>query len=136
MLRQPSQSVFHVIRQRRDFRIHQNSQRHFAFIGVARVVGDFEHRELFRCEHLIRRQADAIVLFHGLDHVVDESLHRRALEFFDGDIIRNLTQHRMSQARDFKNGHGEVFSIRAKREKEREQGGAGRPVVSACGSST
>ena len=71
--------VFHDLRaDRRDDRIDEH---HRLVIGRQRVVvvrrdgGDEDAQALV---NLRRRQPDAVVLVHGVDHVVDQLLHRRA----------------------------------------------------------
>ena len=55
--------------------------------------------------NLRRRQADAVVLVHGIDHVVDQLLHRRILELGALDGTRPLAQNRMTHAGDFQQRH-------------------------------
>ena len=61
-------------------RIDQHCERHFGFLRIARVFVDFQDGDLPGFKNLIGRQTDAIVFFHGFDHVVDEFLHTGRLK--------------------------------------------------------
>ena len=55
--------------------------------------------------HLRRREADAVVLGHGVDHVVDQLLDDRAPDLGLLERPRFRAQHRMPHARDLQNRH-------------------------------
>ena len=55
--------------------------------------------------YLRRGQADAVILVHRLDHVVDEFLEQRILELGLVERPRAFPEHGMPHARDFQNGH-------------------------------
>src|SRR5262249_34840089 len=54
---------------------------------------------------LRRRQSDAVVLDHRLEHVVDEPLDRSALDLSAIDRPRTRAQHGMTHPRDLQNRH-------------------------------
>ena len=64
--------------------------------------------------NLRRRQADTVVLVHGVDHVVDELLHRRVLQLRALDLPRAGAQHRMAHAGDLQQRHGVDYVNRPK----------------------
>ena len=62
--------------------------------------------------HLRRRQPDAVVLVHRLDHVVDELLDgRRDLIAARSSGLRLGAQHGVAHARDFQNRHAEELYL-------------------------
>jgi hypothetical protein len=61
--------------------------------------------------HLRRGQAGAVVLVHGLEHVVDEPLDVRGRDGLGRHGLGDLPQHWMTQARDLQDGHGFVSQI-------------------------
>ena len=54
---------------------------------------------------LRRRQSDAVILMHRLDHVVDQLLDQRAAEGRLVERLRALSEDRTPHARDFENRH-------------------------------
>jgi hypothetical protein len=58
---------------------------------------------------LRRRQPDAPVLVHGLDHVVDEALDLGGLDVLDR--LGGNPQDRVAEDCDFQNGHGPTRSF-------------------------
>src|SRR2546425_9948973 len=65
-----------------------------------------DDRDLSRGVPLIRGEARAVVLAHGLDHVVDEPLDLRRTDLVPRDGFRHLAEDGMAEARDFQDRHG------------------------------
>ncbi len=66
-----------------------------------------DRHDLKSAVHLRRRQPDAVVLPHGLDHIVDQALDVRRL-----DVLHRLggdPQNRVAQVGDFQDGHGLIL---------------------------
>ena len=70
--------------------------------GVLLHAGDEDAEALV---HLRGGQADAVVLAHRVDQIVDQSLDLRRFEFGTVERARPLAQDGMSQARDLQDGH-------------------------------
>ena len=106
MLRQPSQSSTHVAADRRDHRIDEHHRLGRPATAAPLLRRDGGHEDAEPLVHLRRRQADAVVLVHGVDHVVDQLLHRRLLQLGAFDLPGARAQHRMAHAGDFQERHG------------------------------
>ena len=74
-------------------------------VRVAGIAVHLDHADLLERVHLGRGEAGAIVLAHGLDHVVDEALGVRGPDLLRGDGLGELSQDRVAEARDFQDGH-------------------------------
>jgi protein-S-isoprenylcysteine O-methyltransferase Ste14 len=61
--------------------------------------------------HLGRRQPGAVVLRHGLEHIVDELLDLGRADSFGRDRLGDLPQHRMAETRNLQDGHAFVSQI-------------------------
>ena len=59
--------------------------------------------------NLRRRQADTVVLVHGVDHVVDQLLHRRVLQLGALDLPGAGAQHGMAHAGDLQERHSDDY---------------------------
>ena len=55
--------------------------------------------------YLRRRQPDAVILMHRLDHVVDQLLHERVAEGRLVERLGALPEHGVPHARDFQDRH-------------------------------
>src|SRR5262249_8243332 len=56
--------------------------------------------------HLVGGESGAVVLAHGLDHVIDQPLDLWRADLARRHRRRRLPQHRMSEASDLQDGHG------------------------------
>ncbi len=70
-----------------------------------RILLEQRHEDSNVLVHLRPGQADAVVLVHRLDHVVDELLQQHVPQLRRLHGSRAFPQHGMSHARDFQNGH-------------------------------
>ena len=87
MLRQPSQSSTMSGPADGDLRIDHRHQRHPLLVVVV-VVGarrEAGHEQADALVHLRRGEADALILGHRLEHVVDQLLDARRLDLADVD---------------------------------------------------
>ena len=82
--------------------------------GSSFVRRDGRHEDAQPFVNLRRRQADAVVLVHGVDHVVDQLLHRRLLQLGAFDLLRARAEDRMAHAGDFQERHSDDYVDRAK----------------------
>ena len=99
MLRQPFPPFDQAVVGRRDDRVDDD-----AGLGVVAAV-EHGHEHAQALVHLRRRQADAVVLVHRLDHVVDELLEARIPDLGTLDGAGGPPQHRVSHAGDLEDGH-------------------------------
>src|SRR5262249_3406697 len=83
----------------------EDGEGHLRRVGIAGIGGNLDDRDLQERVDLIRGQPRAVVLAHGLDHVVDQPLHVRRPDGLDGDRLRSLAQHGMSEARHLQDRH-------------------------------
>jgi hypothetical protein len=95
--------VNHVAADDRDFGVDQDDR-----LPLIAVLGGIEggDEDAYALVHLRRREADAVVLGHRVDHVVDQLLSRGALDFRLVERPGLGTQHGMPHARDLQNSHG------------------------------
>ena len=83
----------------------EHHERHLGLRALV-VARDLDHGEAQALVDLGRREPDALVLVHGLAHVVDELLEQRVLERGLGDGLRGRAQDGVGDASDFQDGHG------------------------------
>ena len=72
-------------------------------VVLARIDGGHEDAQAF--VYLRRGEADAVILVHGVDHVIDQFLDRRLLELGGFEFSGPRSQHRMPHAGDLQDGH-------------------------------
>ena len=101
MLRHPSHPSTVSVLRARDLGIDERDG--IAFSSPLGVEDRDEHAPRF--VHLRRRQADARILVHRLDHVIDELLELRRADLVLVDRARRLSKHRVTHAGHFQNGH-------------------------------
>ena len=113
MLRQPSQSsttsgpatvISGLITAISGTRSSSSSSR----VGARREAGDEQADALV---HLRRGEADALILGHRLEHVVDQLLDARRLDLADVDRPRTGTQHRVAHVRNLQNRHRRIIVV-------------------------
>ena len=75
--RHPSQPSSMLGPERGHDRVDEHGERDLRRVGVARVAEHLDDAHLLRHVHLVGGEAGAVVLAHGLDHVVDEALDLR-----------------------------------------------------------
>ena len=98
----------------RDLRIDHRHQRHALLVVVLVAVGarrEAGHEQADALVHLRRGQADALVLGHRLEHVVDQLLDARRLDLADVDRPRPRTQHRVAHVRNLQNRHRRIIVV-------------------------
>src|SRR5574342_369253 len=98
-------ALFHLLGQRGQRRIDEDGQRDARGFRIARVLVDLDDADPLEDVHLRGGEARAVVLAHGLDHVVDEPLRVGRPYLADGHRQRLLPQYGVSQARDLQDGH-------------------------------
>ena len=89
-------AVLQLLGQRRHHRVDQHGERDRGGVGIARVAVDLDHANLLELVHLGGREPRAVVLAHGLDHVVDQALDLGRPDLRDRNRRRDLAKHGMS----------------------------------------
>jgi len=92
---------------RRDHRIDE--RHHLEIVAFAVDAGDEEAHALV---DLRRGEADAFVLGHRLDHVVDQFLEDRGTDLGRIQFAGTRAQHGMAHACDFENRHRLLLQLR------------------------
>ena len=120
MLRHPSQSSTIVAADDGDLRVDDHVRLGLLLAVFSRIERRDKHAQPF--VHLRRRQADAVILGHRVEHVVDELLHRRGLDIAPFDRPRFGPQHGMPHARDLQDGHDRGIILRVTNDLKAEAG--------------
>src|SRR5581483_131590 len=106
---QTSFPVFdHVDADRRDLGIDDRDR-----VACLAVLVDVEGRDedAQRFVNLRRGEADAVILGHRLDHVVDEPLHSGGLDLAAIERLSSAAQHRVAHASHLENRHRPGFYL-------------------------
>src|SRR5882762_3952719 len=98
-------AVLHLLREGRDDGVDDDGQRDLRSLGVALILGHLDHRDLPRHVHLVGGQPGAVVLVHGLDHVVDQLLDGSRADIGGRHGLGGLAKHGMTEPRDLQNRH-------------------------------
>ena len=116
MLRQPSQSVsFSVPRGTISGLMNGTGNDSGLLRLVGRVFLHAGDEDAHALVHLRGGEADAVILLHRVDHVVDELLDGRGLEVRPLERTRPPAQDGMSHARHLEDGHvGGLYRERAR----------------------